>query len=540
MQRTQLTSAARFRWAGRFGVGAFTLFALASIAPAPRAGRAPDLAAGRALFERHCAVCHGMQGRGDGRAAYLLDPPPRDFGSGRFRLVSTANGVPTQADLVATIKRGMPGSAMPPWEWMAEEDLWNVALYVRHLSIEGQVNDMLRWAQEQGEELTEAQARAIVEDRMVPGKRIEVPAVPEPDPVTLERGRRKYVKICAPCHGESGTGDSPVNLAGELKNEDGTPNVARDFTAGIFKGGSTPEDIMRRILAGLPGSPMPATRIDDPDELGALAVYVRSLVKPAAEERVLQRRRNVLVERVGEGELPLDPADPRWERAEATWIALMPLWWRNERVEGVVVRALHDGKRIAVRLSWRDASANQELIGAQAFSDNAALEISVERDPPIFAMGQTGHPTDIVLWRAAWEQDATQARRMRDRYPWMVDDHFPELLGDLAEQAITARAVGNVESLERRPSRAETLMAQGFGTLESRPTQALSWTAHGRWTDGFWDVVFTRPVDTENEGEPTLEPGLSAYIAFAVWDGAFRDRNGQKSVSVWHRLQVAP
>lgn len=162
------------------------------------AGSLRDLERDRALYERHCSVCHGTEGRGDGPVAYLLHPAPREFGSGRFRLVSTTNGVPTQGDLIATIRRAMPGSAMPPWEWLAEEDLWNTALYVRHLSIEGQVADLLRWAEE--EELLQTEARAIVEDRMVPGEPIDVGPPAPNDPVTLHEGRRLYLKMCASCY----------------------------------------------------------------------------------------------------------------------------------------------------------------------------------------------------------------------------------------------------------------------------------------------------------------------------------------------------
>ena len=83
-------------------------------------------------------------------------------------------------------------------------------------------------------------------------------------------------------------------------------------------------------------------------------------------------------------------------------------------------------------------------------------------------------------------------------------------------------------------------MAQGFGTVGPRSGAPSSWTARGTWNESYWDVVFSRSMSAEIEGEPALSPGLSAYAALAVWDGTFRDRNGQKSVSVWHRLEVAP
>ncbi|HEX9637640.1 MAG TPA: c-type cytochrome, partial [Acidobacteriota bacterium] len=82
------------------------------------AAQAPPLAPellelGRATYQKQCAACHGAEGRGDGDAAYLLYPKPRDFTAGRYRLVSTWERVPTDQDLFSTISRGMPGSAMP-------------------------------------------------------------------------------------------------------------------------------------------------------------------------------------------------------------------------------------------------------------------------------------------------------------------------------------------------------------------------------------------------------------------------------------------
>jgi len=35
-----------------------------------------------------------------------------------------------------------------------------------------------------------------------------------------------------------------------------------------------------------------------------------------------------------------------------------------------------------------------------------------------------------------------------------------------------------------------------------------------------------------------LKPGAQVSLAVAVWDGAGGDRNGQKSVSIWHQLEL--
>ena len=60
----------------------------------------------------------------------------------------------------------------------------------------------------------------------------------------------------------------------------------------------------------------------------------------------------------------------------------------------------------------------------------------------------------------------------------------------------------------------------------------------GQWRDGTWSVVLLRPLSVASDAGITLEPGQRRSIAFAVWDGAVHDRNGQKLVSIWHDLEL--
>ena len=106
-----------------------------------------------------------------------------------------------------------------------------------------------------------------------------------------------------------------------------------------------------------------------------------------------------------------------------------------------------------------------------------------------------------------------------------VEEHFNYL---------TARAAGNPNA---KPGQsAGHLGAGGLGSTTFRPTQAV--TARAAWKDGRWVVVLRRPLDLKAEDGLPLAPGAKCSIAFALWDGAVRDRGGQKLVSIWHDLKL--
>jgi DMSO reductase family type II enzyme heme b subunit len=58
--------------------------------------------------------------------------------------------------------------------------------------------------------------------------------------------------------------------------------------------------------------------------------------------------------------------------------------------------------------------------------------------------------------------------------------------------------------------------------------------ASGSWSDGRWSIILQRPLELSAESGISLVAGERLSIAFAIWDGAFRDRNGQKVISIWH------
>lgn len=88
---------------------------------------------GRTLYGQHgCPLCHGPEGRGDGRIAHTLEPPPRDF---RDR-ASFRHGDGVDA-IAKTIDKGIVSDrqVMPAYGHLDLADRRSLALYIRSLAV---------------------------------------------------------------------------------------------------------------------------------------------------------------------------------------------------------------------------------------------------------------------------------------------------------------------------------------------------------------------------------------------------------------------
>jgi len=96
----------------------------------PLPASAANLAAGKALFEQNCAVCHGASGHGDGPGATGLDPKPAVLaGLGHKRIA-------TDGFYFWTVSEGgiQFNGAMPPFkDQIKDEDIWKIILFLRTL-----------------------------------------------------------------------------------------------------------------------------------------------------------------------------------------------------------------------------------------------------------------------------------------------------------------------------------------------------------------------------------------------------------------------
>src|SRR5947207_13858536 len=78
---------------------------------------------GRTVYAANCAVCHGLTGDGQGEVASQFETKPRNFSKGEYKLKSTPSGsLPTDTDLVRSIKQGRAGTVMSRQADLSEAD----------------------------------------------------------------------------------------------------------------------------------------------------------------------------------------------------------------------------------------------------------------------------------------------------------------------------------------------------------------------------------------------------------------------------------
>jgi copper transport protein len=88
-----------------------------------------SIAAGQALYQEDCAVCHGLEGKGDGPLGLTLNPRPADL------TLHTIPGVHSDGQLFDWITNGYRGSVMPAWRDRLSDTLrWDIVNYLRTLA----------------------------------------------------------------------------------------------------------------------------------------------------------------------------------------------------------------------------------------------------------------------------------------------------------------------------------------------------------------------------------------------------------------------
>ena len=248
---------------------------------------------GARLFAQNCALCHGPQGEGNGVAE--LTTKARYFGAEPYKFTSTTGTrIPSDADLVATLKRGIAGSSMPSFANLRDDELDALVGHVRVLTRQGLYAQLTRKAQKDfddgGDEVDPAKITVRADAMVHVGVPLPVPASFKPtSQESVAAGRKVFLGSCASCHGPDGRGDGPQAIDPKFVNDNGTKAVPRNLTAGVYKGGGEKANLYARLMIGIPGTPMPSGTTLTPEQIDDLLNYVLSMPHAPQSNAVASR-----------------------------------------------------------------------------------------------------------------------------------------------------------------------------------------------------------------------------------------------------------
>jgi len=485
----------------------------ATVASAPMPEATEEFVeAGREIYIRRCSFCHGLIGDGNGPAADYLDPRPRDFTLGTFKFRTTISGeLPTDADLFRTVSRGLPGTAMQAFDdqliknGLSETQRWQVIAYIQTFAPEFDDEEL---------------------DPVKTGKVVKLPANQAPyNADTIAKGKEVFERAkCWSCHGKLGRGDGNKEFR---KDDWGFPIRIRNVThPWKIKAGIEVEEIYMRFTTGINGTPMPSfIKTLKEDERWYLANYIKSLQHQLTAHQVLKALPVT-------GEVPTDPTDAAWDKAEPMDMRLAgqvvaPPRWQNPSIEMATIQAISSAKEIAFRISWDDP-----------FKDDAHKK-DAELDP--VEITKVGVFSSYVK---AFDEIKRDLDTFRDsvalQFPVKAPDgtkkpHF--FRGSSSNQVnlwiwhSDKEAAGEKSGLEAN--------ARGWRqTPKIQVEEKQSLMSKAVWDQGRWTVVMKRPLKTEDKNDVQFEPGIFIPMSLNAWDGSNGEHGLIMSLSSWHYVFI--
>lgn len=523
------------------------LLALASVFTVADAQNAPEASEeGKRVYEKSCAHCHGTEGRGDGSAAENLLPRPRDFTRGLYKIRSTEAGqLPTDQDLFDIITEGMPGSSMPGWETvLSANERWEVTAYIKTF-YEGFKEDTAP-------------------------RQIDLSSKIAYSEQSVETGKALYTELgCVECHGNVGRGDgtSAPTLTDEWGFQTWPANLAQGWT---FRGGGETEDIFKRFIGGIAGSPMPAFEGDSFLHFGLTSEESKRLTElenkdetteaEDEESAAFYEKMDVAVDialRITEGET-LNAADRQ------TFDNAMKVVYEKSWHLANYVKSLSPEKRPAPAIGnnvLRAQYVNGELpaLGDAAWETLESSyfplvgQVIVEPrqfNPTIDSVNVKSFYNDNeVVFLFTWD-DRTHTTALTDEETGKVlEDALAIQFPVKVPQGPTAPKPyflwgGRLPVYlwywkASAPEQLTELTAKGINNAEVQAVQS-DIQAQGTYTTGQYNLWVKRALKTDDKKDLQIEPGVFVPIAFSAWDGANGDVEAKRVISSWYTFVLEP
>ena len=188
-------------------------------------------------------------------------------------MISSKNGLASDADLVETIRRGQPGTSMPAFKQLSDSEVASLVVVLREFMIAG-----LR-SRYRSEFPSIQKADSLDESQWVAARSQASQPISIPDfsnTVGLAARGREVLREagCIGCHEVPGEAN---RVKGRLFDSLGRPIHPPNLGLDAFHGGDEPSAIYKRITLGIPGTPHPSLVPKQEGNIESLVAYIISM-----------------------------------------------------------------------------------------------------------------------------------------------------------------------------------------------------------------------------------------------------------------------
>lgn len=199
----------------------------------------------------------------------------------------------------------------------------------------------------------------------------------------------------------------------------------------------------------------------------------------------------------------------------------------ENKAKNVSIKSLSDGENIAFLLKWQDGTKSvQEGYSSTAYGDGFAVQFPTVLDKlPYIGMGSEGRAVVVHLQKATGK--TYEPNGNKDVFHQVNSSNQNTFEADLKKYKDEVAQAGNGDYQR-------VYLSEGFRSTTQLRDNSEESMMEMKYDKGFWTGVIVRKIKSAN-----LDLSSGNFpVAFAVWDGEKKNRDGMKLLSPWVEVKV--